>query len=81
MDGVSNVYNLFDKNTDWASSLDCDCVLTENWFADYAPKGETGWQGAKWLESVEGFQVISDMAVQSIVSFIRERTKHPEWYQ
>lgn len=81
MDGASNVYNLFDKNTDWASSLDCDCVLTENWFADYAPKGETGWQGAKWLESVEGFQVISDMAVQSIVSFIRERTKHPEWYQ
>lgn len=25
----------FDDGTDWASSLDCACVLTENFFADY----------------------------------------------
>lgn len=47
MDGDVSVKNLGETNTDGAPNLNCACVLTENWFADYGPKGSY-WSGEEW---------------------------------
>jgi hypothetical protein len=45
-----NIYvkNLNKNNTDEAPQLDCACILTENWFADYPP------QNGQWAKSSYG---------------------------
>ena len=65
--------------------LDCACVLTENWFADYCPPenciewvssdynfklfGKYG-NGRAWLESPEGIEAIATMHVNAIMAYI-----------
>ena len=71
MNGDCKVVHLGEKNTDEAPTLNCACVLTENWFADYRPAGEPylPWQGAEWLEK-QGFDIIVNMHVNAIKRYI-----------
>jgi len=77
-------YLLKPDNTDPAPMVNCSCVLTENFFADYSVNS-VSWQGPDydkkdsegryqtgraWLESEEGLNVISDIHVNAIVNYI-----------
>lgn len=66
--------------TDPAVKVNCACLLTENWFADYG----YGWDkinynllsngrytnGRAWLESDEGLTAIAEIHVNAIVNYI-----------
>lgn len=67
--------------TDPAVKVNCACILTENWFADYGIK----WNdkdynvmadnryvnGRAWLESDEGLNAIAEIHVNAIVEYIK----------
>lgn len=77
-DGAVSIKELGAENTDWAAQLDCACVLTENWFADYKSKGNE-WAteppaehtGRYWLESEEGIETIANLHFNAIVNYIK----------
>lgn len=76
MDGACDIKNLGENNTDGAPQLNCACVLTENWFADY-PAG-CNWSseppiensGRKWLLSEQGIKEVSMAHVNGIKRYI-----------
>ena len=76
MDGACDIKNLGENNTDGAPQLNCACVLTENWFADYPvgcnwssePPAENS--GRRWLLSDEGIEEISTAHVNGIKRYI-----------
>lgn len=71
--------------TDPAVKMNCACILTENWFADYG----TGYDrtnynqlinghytnGRAWLESDEGLTAIGEMHVKAIINYINSLNK------
>lgn len=79
-----NIYvkNLNINNTDEAPQLDCACILTENWFADYPPQNGQ-WAkssygeikngkyvtGRGWLEN-DGIDVIAKAHANAIKNYI-----------
>lgn len=81
--GECKLVNLFEKNSDGAPQLECACLLTENWFADYSPKGFI-WTddstlkpvdgkyltGRAWLISEEGVETIADAHVKAIKRYV-----------
>lgn len=65
--------------TDPAIWLNCACVLTENFFADYKKYANKGWDneepaegtGRKWLDSPEGLKTIAELHVNAIEKYIK----------
>ena len=78
-DGDVKTLPLGSNNSDGAAQLDCACVLTENWFADYNSKDSTKWAqeppgentGRYWLESNEGIEAIANIHFNAIVNYIK----------
>ena len=81
--GKCELTNLFENNSDGAPQLDCACLLTENWFADYSPKGYKWYDdsnlgkidgkyvtGRGWLMSDEGVETIARAHVNGIKRYI-----------
>ena len=81
--GKCELTNLFENNSDGAPQLDCACLLTENWFADYSPKGYKWYDdstlgkidgryvtGRGWLISDEGVETIAQAHVNGIKRYI-----------
>lgn len=86
MGGIKStkIYNLGKDNTDGAVNLNCACILTENWFADFPEKCK--WSNDKlyfnkadgkhfdtmrgWLMSDEGCRAIAEMHVRGIQNYI-----------
>lgn len=66
--------------TDPAVKVNCACLLTENWFADYGRNWNSTYyntmsnnrylNGRAWLESDEGLMAIAEMHVNAIVNYI-----------
>lgn len=79
-----------DGTNDGAVKLDCACVLSENWFADYSVNGISYTSsnydeldangryqtGRAWLESDEGCNAVADMHVSAIVNYINSLGKN-----
>lgn len=56
LDGYERIVNLDENNTDGGPRNNCACILTENWFADYAHKKEYKglWANiSRWMEKDE----------------------------
>ena len=78
---IVEIKNLPSTNTDGAPQLDCACILTENWFADYDcendKSGVNKWKSGKldgllcqWLFDNELIERIAQMHVDAIKSYI-----------
>ena len=82
MNGDCLIKNLSDSNTDGAPKLDCACLLTENWYADYPSKcpwdsenkyaeKEAGryMSGRGWLMN-DGLDIIAEAHAKGIKRYI-----------
>lgn len=66
MNGRCEIKNLYEENSDGGPQLNCACVLTENWYADY-PKGSS-WSSSnpeKYKNTGRGF-LMSDVGRRAI---------------
>ena len=79
MDGACDIKNLGESNSDGAPQLNCACVMTENWFADYpagcnwsndSTLGDPTYSGRAWLMSEEGIRMVSTAHVNGIKRYI-----------
>ena len=83
MNGNCSIKNLDNSNTDGAPKMDCACILTENWYADY-PSG-CKWDSEKaysetengiykcgrgWMMDEEGLDVIAAAHARGIKRYI-----------
>lgn len=81
--GTVKTLPLGPNNTDGAAQLDCACVLTENWFADYNSKDSNKWSqtppdnttGRYWLESPQGVDTIATLHFNAIIKYIEDLNK------
>ena len=78
---IVEIKSLPSTNTDGAPQLDCACILTENWFADYDcennKSGVNKWKSGKldgllcqWLFDDGLIERIAQMHVNAIKSYI-----------
>lgn len=76
MDGGVQLHNLGEDNSDGAPNLNCACILTENWFADYPSaekfKNRNNWPklGWGWLTSPKGVETVAMLNAKGIKRYV-----------